>query len=67
MVPDSATLPISAGRKLTPGQRIEAGHRLVEQEQARPLGQSRSQRDVGLPATGERADRFPARAPLTAI
>ena len=39
------------GEELAPGEGIERGERLVEQEDARPLGERKAERDLGsLPA-----------------
>ena len=41
-------------QELMSGQRVEAGHRLVEDEQVRPLRQGQGQRHLGLLPAGER-------------
>ena len=43
--------------ELAPGQRVERGHRLVEQQQLRALGQRDGQRDLRALAAREPADR----------
>lgn len=49
--------------ELPPGQRIEAGHRLVEQQQPGLLGQRQSERHLGPLPAGEFADRLVGRYP----
>ena len=42
-------------QELAPGQRVEAGHRLVEDQQLRPLGHGQGQRELGALAAGQLA------------
>ena len=43
-------------QELAPGERIERGDRLVEQQQLRPLGERERERDLRLLAARELAD-----------
>ena len=59
---DSTTLKLVLGdrlhqalQELAPGQRVEAGDRLVEEQQLRPLGQAEGQRELGPLAAGQLA------------
>ena len=42
-------------QELAPRQRVEAGHRLVEEQQLGPLGQRQGERELGPLAAGQRA------------
>ena len=84
---DSTTLKLVLGdglhqalQELAPGQRVEAGHRLVQDQQLRPLGQAEGQRELGPLAAGEpagllarveaeprRSGRGPARRPSAGL
>ena len=45
------------GEEVPPGERVQRGDRLVEQQQPGPLGQGQRQRDLGPLAAGQRARR----------
>ena len=48
VMPVSLTASITRGQELAPGQRVERGDGLVEQQQLGPLGQRERERDLRL-------------------
>jgi len=51
------------GEELPPGEGIERGQRLVQQQDARPLGQRKAERDLGLLPARQRLHRTVERHP----